>query len=277
MKKLQTLPSSKPVSRLNVKQVRLTLDTLETPHNTLHSDVDYTSAPPIVTAKVPTSPTCDTPDSPESATFYDDNYSESASMAQRAVYNIIPIKIKQEPKIELDINDFASKNLLPDITSVMRPNNRGYCRTNSASGVRQPASFHIKEEKLKETIFGMKRETSPLRSWSQSLLIDAPLSQSLLMSSIPTTTTTGTTGALLADDSLLTDDSFSNITYPVKLEELINNTELSDLSELAADLTNMEGMEDMKDVEFTNEPTDIITMFLHGNHNEDYLLPDKSY
>ncbi|XP_029163564.1 transcription factor Sox-11-like [Nylanderia fulva] len=282
MKKLQTLPN-KPVSRLNAKQVRLTLETLETPHNTaLHSDVDYTSAPPIVTAKVPTSPTCDTPDSPESATFYDDNYSESTSMAQHPTYNIIPIKIKQEPKVELDnTNDFASKNLnLPDITSVTRPN-RGYCRTNSASGGRQSATnFHVKEEKIiKETIFNMKRDMSPY--WSHSLLTDADVSSTLLtqqpviIPSIPTTTTTGTTGVLLAEDSLLTDDSFSNITYPVKLEELINNAELSELSELSADLTNMEGMEDMKDVDFTSNPTDIITMFL--NHSDEYLLPDKSY
>ncbi|CAL1687237.1 unnamed protein product [Lasius platythorax] len=271
MKRLPTL-SSKPVSRLNSKQVRLTLETLETPHNTLHSDVDYTSAPPIVTAKVPTSPTCDTPDSPESATFYDDNYSESVPAVQHTLYNVI--KIKQEPKVELDnTNDFASKNVpLPDI-SVMRTNNREYCRPNSTSGNRQSTTgFHIKEEKLRETIFGMKRETSPFRMWSQPLIIDSNVSsnstlltqQSPVMSSIPTTTTTGTTGTLLADDSLLTDDSFSNIGYSsVKLEELINNTDLPELSELA-DLTNMEEMEDMKDVDFTSN-TDIIAMLLSSN------------
>lgn len=282
MKRLQTLPSSKPVSRLNSKQVRLTLETLETPRNTLHSDVDYTSAPPIVTAKVPTSPTCDTPDSPESATFYDDNYSSESASTVHALYNV-PIKIKQEPKVELDnTNDFASKNvLLPDITSVMRTNNRGYCRANSISGVRQLAtSFHIKEEKLKETIFGMKRETSPFRTWSQPLLMDAAVpsnnatlltSQSPVMSSIPTTTTTGTTGVLLADDSLLTDDSFSNIGCSVKLEELINNAELSDdLSELA-DLTTMEEMEDMKDVDFTSSTSDIMAILL--NNSDDWTPP----
>ncbi|XP_029676573.1 mucin-5AC-like [Formica exsecta] len=281
MKRLQTLPSGKSVSRLNSKQVRLTLETLETPRNTLHSDVDYTSAPPIVTAKVPTSPTCDTPDSPESATFYDDNYSSESAPTVHAIYNAIPIKIKQEPKVEMDnTNDFASKNVLPDIASVMRTNNRGYCRANSTSSVRQSAtSFHIKEEKLKETIFGMKRETSPFRTWSQPMLMDAAVpsnaalltSQSPVMSSIPTTTTTGTTGVLLADDSLLTDD-FSNIGCPVKLEELIINAELSDdLSELADLTTSMEEMEDMKDVDFTSSTSDIMAILL--NHSDDWTSP----
>ncbi|GAB1862487.1 Putative transcription factor SOX-14 [Camponotus japonicus] len=274
LKRLQTLASNKPVSRLNAKQVRLTLETLDTP---MHSDVDYTSAPPIVTAKVPTSPTCDTPDSPESATFYDDNYSSESSTVH-AIYNVIPIsKIKQEPKVELDnTNDFGNKNvILPDITSVMRTNNRGYCRANSASGIRQSAtSLHNKEEKLKEAIFGMKRETSPFRTWSQPLMMDAVIpsntllaSQSPVMSSIPTTTTTGTTGVLLTDDSLLPDDSFGNIGCSVKLEELISNAELSDdLSELA-DLATIEEMEDMKDMDFTSS-TDIMAILL--NHSNDW-------
>lgn len=274
LKRLQTLASNKPVSRLNSKQVRLTLETLDTP---MHSDVDYTSAPPIVTAKVPTSPTCDTPDSPESATFYDDNYSSESSTVH-AIYNVIPIsKIKQEPKVELDnTNDFGNKNvILPDITSVMRTNNRGYCRANSASGIRQSAtSLHNKEEKLKEAIFGMKRETSPFRTWSQPLMMDAVIpsntllaSQSPVMSSIPTTTTTGTTGVLLTDDSLLPDDSFGNIGCSVKLEELISNAELSDdLSELA-DLATIEEMEDMKDMDFTSS-TDIMAILL--NHSNDW-------
>lgn len=282
MKRLQTLASNKPVSRLNSKQVRLTLETLDTP---IQSDVDYTSAPPIVTAKVPTSPTCDTPDSPESATFYDDNYSSESASTVHAIYNVIPVsKIKQEPKVELDnANDFASKNIiLPDITSVMRTNNRGYCRANSASSIRQSATSLHKEEKLKETIFGMKRETSPFRTWVQPLITDAAIpsnttllaSQSPVMSSIPTTTTIGTTGALLTDDSLLstgallTDDSFSNIGCSVKLEELINNAELSDdLSELA-DLATIDEMEDMKDVDFTSSPSDIMAILL--NHNNDW-------
>ncbi|XP_015593742.1 transcription factor sox-2 [Cephus cinctus] len=75
VKRLQTSPTTNPVSRL---KVRLALDK-RTP--------DYTPVPPIVTAKVPSSPSCDTPDSPESASFYEDNFIDCSRF---------PMKIKQE-------------------------------------------------------------------------------------------------------------------------------------------------------------------------------------
>ncbi|XP_012150039.2 uncharacterized protein LOC100875283 [Megachile rotundata] len=72
VKRLQThATAGKPMSRL---KVRLALDK--------RSSLDYTPAPPIVTAKIPSSPSCVTPDSPESASFYEDNFLDCASSAR---------------------------------------------------------------------------------------------------------------------------------------------------------------------------------------------------
>ncbi|KZC06427.1 Putative transcription factor SOX-14 [Dufourea novaeangliae] len=60
--------SSKPVSRL---KVRLALDK--------RPPLDYTPTPPIVTAKIPSSPSCVAPDSPESASFYEDSFLDCGS------------------------------------------------------------------------------------------------------------------------------------------------------------------------------------------------------
>ncbi|CAL7949481.1 unnamed protein product [Xylocopa violacea] len=68
VKRLQSHPGTKPVSRL---KVRLALDK--------RPPLDYTPTPPIVTAKIPSSPSCVTPDSPESASFYEDNFLECGS------------------------------------------------------------------------------------------------------------------------------------------------------------------------------------------------------
>lgn len=73
VKRLQAHSSgTKPVSRL---KVRLALDK--------RPSLDYTPTPPIVTAKIPSSPSCVTPDSPESASFYEDNFLECGSTASR--------------------------------------------------------------------------------------------------------------------------------------------------------------------------------------------------
>ncbi|XP_011635078.1 transcription factor Sox-11 [Pogonomyrmex barbatus] len=254
LKRILNPSNVKSVSRLSSKPVRLTLESLETPRHT-HSNVDYTSERPIVTAKVPTSPTCDNPDSPESA-FYEENLSEgvtSSNAVNNAVSNVDSIKIKQEPKLEstlepklelnlepkmeskleskleLDQMNFASKDICLasfDLPSMMRADNRYANMTTSAS--RQTPSFNVKREP------------------SQSMMMDAvaPTTmltpQSPIMSSVPTTTMTGTTGAILDPDSLLADDSLiGNIGRPVKLEELMNNfAELSDptLTELSSEI-----------------------------------------
>lgn len=91
VKRLQAQPSTNPVSRLKVK---LALDKRSS---------DYPPTPPIVTAKIPSSPSCDTPDSPESASFYDDNIFDC---------------VKQEPKQEMGYShEFTNDRLL----SSMRP------------------------------------------------------------------------------------------------------------------------------------------------------------
>ncbi|XP_033344775.1 uncharacterized protein LOC117230941 isoform X1 [Bombus vosnesenskii] len=113
VKRLQAHSSStKPVSRL---KVRLALDK--------RPSLDYTPTPPIVTAKIPSSPSCGTPDSPESASFYEDNFLECGSTASRlaaissgpaSVENTerrttirhgttaVVGKIKREPSFEMD-------------------------------------------------------------------------------------------------------------------------------------------------------------------------------
>ncbi|CAK9822888.1 Putative transcription factor SOX-14 [Anthophora retusa] len=90
---------AKPVSRL---KVRLALDK--------RPPLDYTPTPPIVTAKIPSSPSCVTPDSPESASFYEDNFLECGSNARLAASatvasspSIKPLgKIKRETNLEMD-------------------------------------------------------------------------------------------------------------------------------------------------------------------------------
>jgi len=217
----------------------------------LRSDVDYNSAPLIVAAKVPTSPTCDTPDSPESA-FYEENYNpENVTSNNNAICNVAPIKIKQEPKLEprlepkvepkseLDQTSFVSKDIYLaslDLPSMMRTDNRGYCHTNLASAVRQTTNFNVKRE--------------PSQPMMNAVTPTTMLTSQLSMSSVPTTTTTGTTGAIL-DDSLLADESLiGNIGRPVKLEELMNNfVELSDqITDLSSDI---EMSDIMADFEFT--------------------------
>lgn len=142
VKRLQSHSSSKPISRLKVK---LALD---------ETRVDYTPAPPIATAKVPSSPSCDTPDSPESASFYDDNFPECARTTA-----MCGLKIKQDPDMEIDYKpSFPSKNRLLgspslDMSSVMSSggNNRSreYCRDSSPITLaQQQATFQVKEEPM---------------------------------------------------------------------------------------------------------------------------------
>ncbi|KAL0112375.1 hypothetical protein PUN28_012009 [Cardiocondyla obscurior] len=156
-KKLQTQSSVKPMSRSSSKPIGLnleTLKTLETPRHTLLSDMDYTSTPSTVAVKVPTSPTCDTPDSPESA-FYEESYNPDnvTSNNNIAMCGVDPIKIKQEldqfepklePKMELD-QTFASKDICLaaslDLPSMMQTNARGYSHASLTSALRQTTSF----------------------------------------------------------------------------------------------------------------------------------------
>ncbi|XP_012285426.1 transcription factor SOX-11 [Orussus abietinus] len=168
VKRLQSPPTTNPVSRL---KVRLALDKRPT---------DYTPAPPIVTAKVPSSPSCDTPDSPESASFYDDNFLEcnaagfvtaaapaappaapaSTTMVGVASAVGIATKIKQENTIpqatELDFKtefkpDFANDRLLSSVRPFARelemsPLERNFQRI--PMGGCMDGSFVVKQEPI---------------------------------------------------------------------------------------------------------------------------------
>ncbi|XP_034944117.1 transcription factor Sox-11-like isoform X2 [Chelonus insularis] len=111
VKRLQAQPTTNPVSRLKVK---LALDKRPP------VSMDYPPVPPIVTAKVPSSPSCDTPDSPESASFYEDNYHDCPSGLVNTTTNVpgatsrminSPMKIKEE--IDMDFStDYTNDRLL---------------------------------------------------------------------------------------------------------------------------------------------------------------------
>lgn len=75
---------------------------------------------PTTLAKVPSSPSCETPDSPESASFYDDHmFLDSATSSEVPVPNL-PSYIKEEPDDKLSakiqdttLDDLEFKDLLP--------------------------------------------------------------------------------------------------------------------------------------------------------------------
>ncbi|XP_018395818.1 PREDICTED: transcription factor Sox-11-like [Cyphomyrmex costatus] len=270
MKKLQS--SVKPMSRLNSKHIELTLETLETPHHMLRSDVDYNSAPLSIPGKVPTSPTCDTPDSPESA-FYDESYNPENVINNNAICNVA-LKIKQEPNVELrepkvepeselDEINFASKDIIlasVDLPSTMRTDNHGYCHTNLTSAVRQ-MSLQVKREPSQPT---MMNAVVPMT------MLPSPVS---IMSSTFVTPTTGITGGTTIDDSFLTDETLiSNIGRPVNLEELINSfPQLADQSLSDQALTDLSNDIDMMmpDLEF-NRNEEIMSILGTDEWNGSY-------
>ncbi|XP_063981470.1 transcription factor Sox-11-A-like [Diachasmimorpha longicaudata] len=109
VKRLQAQTTTNSVSRL---KIRLALDKRP-------SQVDYTPVPPIITAKVPSSPSCDTPDSPESASFYEDNFQDcvttsivtTTSVPGASPGLITGQKIKQESS-DLDYHEFTMSDRL---------------------------------------------------------------------------------------------------------------------------------------------------------------------
>ncbi|XP_014485770.1 PREDICTED: uncharacterized protein PB18E9.04c-like [Dinoponera quadriceps] len=136
VKRLQShSSSSRSISRLKVK---LAAD---------ETHVDYTPAPPNVTAKVPSSPSCATPDSPESAIFYDDNFPECAATSSGMCG--IAAKIKQEPDMEIEYkSSFPSKGRLLSSSLDMMSSDRSreYCRDSGNLEQQPPAAFQVKEE-----------------------------------------------------------------------------------------------------------------------------------
>lgn len=104
IKRLQSPPTTNPVSRLKIK---LALD---------KRPQDYTPLPPIITAKVPSSPSCDTPDSPESASFYDDNFLDSTCLPTTTSTTTTATKVKQEAA-DMEYNEFLNDRLLSSVGS----------------------------------------------------------------------------------------------------------------------------------------------------------------
>lgn len=113
LKRLQPSPTTNQISRL---KVRLALDKRPQPTSTS----DYTPTPPIVTAKVPSSPSCDTPDSPESASYYDDHFVDCQSQLPSVMHlqqhqQYQHKLIKQETMDYVATSDFANDRLLSSV------------------------------------------------------------------------------------------------------------------------------------------------------------------
>ncbi|XP_075217330.1 uncharacterized protein LOC142322298 [Lycorma delicatula] len=89
-------------------KVRLTVD--RKAKETVRSPRQYTPPPPTVHAKVPSSPSCDTPDSPESATFYEDTMQTDVKASIKVMRINIPVTIKSEE----DYNPFLSIKSEPE-------------------------------------------------------------------------------------------------------------------------------------------------------------------
>lgn len=95
--KRQGQPGTKPISKL---KITLALNTNQPPVVPI----------PIITAKIPSSPSCATPDSPESANYYDDNLYECTMTPDISNSDT---DIKQEENLEMDYeSNFDSKDQL---------------------------------------------------------------------------------------------------------------------------------------------------------------------
>lgn len=201
-------------------KVRLALD-----------EAHYVPVPPIATAKVPSSPSCDTPDSPESAS-YENNFPECARTT-----GIAATIIKQEPlELDYEASSFASKDqLLSSLDMSSVSGNRPYRRNSTISGSlgRQQATFHVKKETNP-----VSRTKTPLSvmdtATTTSMTATLP---SLHTSTIPPTTMGATITMMGATDLTGTTDVLDDSLTSVKhlnslpsdnLDELINSTNVTD-------------------------------------------------
>ena len=135
VKRLQAQPLTNPVSRL---KVRLALEKRPSPQRPVSTSTDYTPAPPIVTAKVPNSPSCDTPDSPESASYYDDHFVDCGS-SLAALTNT-----------RLNNNNNNNNN---------NTNNNNSTNTNLNSVSWSPVHQSVKQERIKQETIDMDYQT----------------------------------------------------------------------------------------------------------------------
>lgn len=182
IKRLQSPPTTNPVSRLKIK---LALDK--------RPQQDYTPLPPIITAKVPSSPSCDTPDSPESASFYDDNFIDSSCLqTTTTTTTTTATKVKQESDIEY--NEFLNDSLLSSVSSFggdlvsLARSSSNYQRTTSC---RSLDNVFVKEEPHDITT-----GTTTIQLVNNSISNCSPIT-----TGVPTITTTTTNSKLNIDDT----------------------------------------------------------------------------
>ncbi|KAF7996270.1 hypothetical protein HCN44_001902 [Aphidius gifuensis] len=193
VKRLQNQLTTNPVSKL---KIRLALDK--------RPIMEYTPVPPIVTAKVPSSPSCDTPDSPESASYYDDNFSDCInSMITTTTTNLpgtttttttttttdfmLSHKIKEE---SIDIDDyqpdFHSDNLLSSsvqnyndtINSLTRnyncPSNNNNCHIDNFIMIKEEPIDRLHHQNMS----GMLPGTYPVNNNNNSVVkMEEPTNQ----------------------------------------------------------------------------------------------------
>lgn len=170
MKRLQPQSNSgKPISRL---KVRLALDK--------RLPLDYTPAPPIVTAKIPSSPSCVAPDSPESASFYEDSFLDcsvrltaaaAASTSSRTSSRSIASEIKRETDLEMEYETtFEPKDrLLSSVGRPIGPDSAPASSSSIGSNVAFPSSV---EELISERSF---RDRCQLDRCSSFLVKEEPV------------------------------------------------------------------------------------------------------
>ncbi|XP_029048688.1 transcription factor SOX-4-like [Osmia bicornis bicornis] len=286
VKRLQTHTNgSKPVSRL---KVRLALDK--------RSSLDYTPAPPIVTAKIPSSPSCVTPDSPESASFYEDNFLECGSSARLASASASASsnlgtpkgtgKIKREANLEMDYEStFEPKDRLLSSVGPVSSNipvtfpstvegidglisDRSY----RAQTPCHRSGFFVKEEPIEAVDTDMEMETNtatttttiPSRATMHGLERTSSSSSSdstsltTATTTIPTVAMSTNTGttATINEDAVLDD---TNVTATVvKLEEPGNNPSLADLYSLT-DLLQIQPSDFKLDLDMETITSDLDT------------------
>ncbi|XP_054012095.1 transcription factor SOX-4-like [Hylaeus anthracinus] len=288
--------SSKPVSRL---KVRLALDK--------RPPLDYTPTPPIVTAKIPSSPSCVTPDSPESASFYEDNFLEcgpsmrlpATTTASSTSGTMSNGKIKQETNMEMDFETtFEPKDRLLSsvgpVGSSLAPNatvtfpgsveDIGLISERSFRGrttchLERRSDFMVKEEPV-DVDTEMDTETEAL---SPANLNDSDRAS---CSSVSTATTTIPTVSSLTSSNLVStntettrsDTTVGVVSTPtVKLEESTNNPSLADLYSLT-DLLQIQPSDFKIDLDMETITTDLDTFETasssSGSHFEFSCTPD---
>lgn len=104
-----------PVNHSKLK-VRLTID--RKLKDSMRHGRQFTTSPPTVHAKVPSSPSCDTPDSPESATFYDEGSMHTEIKREPEMRKIKVLERRVLPAMK---SEFTELTIGPVITIKAEP------------------------------------------------------------------------------------------------------------------------------------------------------------